>query len=69
MKIDDARWPTFDGKFVNYPKFKDECRVTGKPTIFGGQRPGGKTLRETCDSGEVRKMIGNVEDLAKNGTP
>ncbi len=27
MKANDVGWPTFDGKFMNYPKFKHEWRA------------------------------------------
>jgi hypothetical protein len=54
MKANDMWWPSFDGKFVNYPRFKCKWRA----------------YRQTYHamvgmSGDVQKMIRNVEDLAE----
>jgi hypothetical protein len=57
---------TWDGKFVNYPKFKWEWqayRQSFHPMV--GNDLVAKTLREKCVSGDAQKMIGNVEDLAE----
>jgi hypothetical protein len=66
MKANDVGWPSFDGRFVNYTKFKREWRACQQTFhAMMGNDLAAKTLREKCVSRDVQKMIGNLEDLAK----
>ncbi len=56
--------PTFDGKFVNYPRFKREWQAY-RQTYHSlvSYDLAAKTLRENCVKGDTVKMIGHLDDL------
>jgi hypothetical protein len=65
MRANDVGWPTFDEKFVNYPKFKRDWRAYRQTYHdMEGYDLVAKTLREKWVSGEAQK-IGNAVDLAE----
>jgi hypothetical protein len=54
LRANDSRWPIFDGKFVNYPRFKMEWRAY-RETYHSvvNDDLAGKTLREKCVKGAL----------------
>ncbi len=59
-------WPIFDGKYVNYPRFRKEW-VADKETYHSvvNDDLAAKTLREKCVKGDKWKMVGHLEDLTE----
>jgi hypothetical protein len=64
LKANDSGWPTFDSRFVNYPRFKKEWRAYRKTyhSVVSNDLEA-KTLREKCVKGDAWKMVGHLEDL------
>jgi hypothetical protein len=55
MKANDSGWPTFDGEFVNYPRFKKEWRAYREMyhSVVSDDDLAAKTLRERCVKGDA----------------
>jgi hypothetical protein len=64
LKANNSEWPTFDGRFVNYPRFKKEWRAYRETyhSVVSGDLAA-KTLREKCVTGDALRMVGHLEDL------
>jgi hypothetical protein len=66
MRAKDVGWPTFDVRFMCYPSFQKEWWANRQMYhSWVGDDLMAKTLREKCVNGDIRKIIGNVEELAK----
>jgi hypothetical protein len=68
MRARDVGWATFDGKSINYSCSRKEWwiyRQTYHSMIE--DNPVAKTLRERCVNNKLRKIMGNIEDLARCG--
>ncbi len=64
MKTKDSGLPTFDSKFVNYPRFKKEWRAYKEMYHSAvSDDLAAKTLREKCMKGDAWKMVGHLEEL------
>ncbi len=64
MRANDSGWPTFDGRFVSYPRFKREWgayRQTYHAAV--GDDLAARTLRDKCLQGDARQMVGHLDDL------
>jgi hypothetical protein len=61
-----AGWPTFDGRYASYPRFKREWaayRETNHSIV--NDDLAAKTLREKCVKGDAHKMVSHLDDLGE----
>jgi hypothetical protein len=66
IRANDVHWPTSNGKFMNYSRFKTEWLAYWQAYHnFVRDYLMAKSLREKCVWEEVRKRISNVEDLTE----
>jgi hypothetical protein len=64
MRANDSGWPTFDGRFVSYPRFKREWRAYRQTYHAAvGDDLVARTLRDKCLQGDARQMVGHLDDL------
>jgi hypothetical protein len=64
MRANDSGWPTFDGRFVSYPRFRREWgayRQTYHAAV--GDDLAARTLRDKCLQGDARQMVSHLDDL------
>jgi hypothetical protein len=64
LRANDSGWPVFDGKYVDYPRFKREWKAYRETyhSIVNDVLVA-KTLRERCVKGDAGKMVNHLEDL------
>jgi putative ubiquitin-RnfH superfamily antitoxin RatB of RatAB toxin-antitoxin module len=64
MRANDSGWPTFDGRYVSYPRFKKEWgayRQTYHSTVSDDLAA--RTLRDKCLQGDALQMVNHLDDL------
>jgi hypothetical protein len=64
MRANDNGWPTFNGRYVSYPRFKKEWvayRLTYHSAVSDDLAA--RTLRDRCLQGEALQMVGHLDDL------
>jgi hypothetical protein len=64
LKANDSGWPTFDGRYANYPQFKREWaayRETYHSVV--NDDLAAKTLSEKCVKGNALRMVSHLDDL------
>jgi hypothetical protein len=64
MRANDDGWPTFDGRYVGYPRFKKEWmayRLTYHSAVSDDLAA--RTLRSKCLKGEASQMVSHLDDL------
>jgi hypothetical protein len=64
MRANDNGWPTFNGRYVSYPRFKKEWvayRLTYHSAVSDDLAA--RTLRDKCLQGEALQMVGHLDDL------
>ncbi len=64
LKANDSGWPTFDGRYASYPRFKREWtayRETYHSVV--NDDLAAKTLREKCIKGDALRMLNHLNDL------
>jgi hypothetical protein len=64
MRANDNGWPTFDGRFVSYPRFKREWgayRQTYHSAV--SDDVAARTLRDKCLQGDALQMVSHLDDL------
>jgi hypothetical protein len=64
MRANDDGWPTFDGRYVGYPRFKKEWmayRLTYHSAVSDDLAA--RTLRSKCLKGEALQMVSHLDDL------
>ncbi len=64
MRANDDGWPTFDGRYVSYPRFKKEWvayRLTYHSAVSDDLAA--RTLRDKCLKGEALQMVSHLDDL------
>jgi hypothetical protein len=64
LKANDSGWPTFDGRYASYPRFKTEWRAY-RETYHSvvNDDLAAKTLRERCMKGDALRMVSHLDDL------
>jgi hypothetical protein len=64
MQANDSRWPTFDGRYVSYPRFKKEWE-TYRQTYHSAVSSdlAARTLRDKCLQGDALQMVSHLDDL------
>ncbi len=64
LKANDSGWPTFDGRYASYPRFKREWtayRETYHSVV--NDYLAAKTLREKYVKGDALRMVSHLDDL------
>jgi hypothetical protein len=64
MQANDSGWPTFDGRYVSYPRFKKEWeayRQTYHSAV--SNYLAARTLRDKCLQGDALQMVSHLDDL------
>ncbi len=64
MQANDSGWPTFDGRYVSYPRFKKEWeayRQTYHSVVSDDLAA--RTLRDKCLQGDALQMVSHLDDL------
>jgi hypothetical protein len=70
LKANDSGWPTFDGRYVNYPRFKRQWaayRETYHSVV--NDDLAAKTLREKCVKGDALRMVMTCKRYGILSTP
>jgi hypothetical protein len=64
MRANDSGWPTFDGRYMSYPRFKKEWgayRQTYHSAVSDDLAA--RTLRDKCLQGDALQMVNHLNDL------
>jgi hypothetical protein len=64
MQANDSGWPTFDGRYVSYPRFKKEWeayRQTYHSAVSNDLAA--RTHRDKCLQGDALQMVSHLDDL------
>jgi hypothetical protein len=64
MRANDSGWPTFDGRYVSYSRFKKEWeayRLTYHSVVSDDLAA--RTLRYKCLQGDALQMVSHLDDL------
>ncbi len=64
LKANDSGWPTFDGRYASYPRFKKEWRAyreTYHSAVNNDQAA--KALRDKCIQRDALRMVSHLDDL------
>jgi hypothetical protein len=64
MRANDNGWPTFNGRYVSYPRFKKEWvayRLTYHSAVSDDLAA--RTLRDKCLQGDALQMVSHLDDL------
>jgi hypothetical protein len=64
LKANDSGWPTFDGRYASYPRFKREWTAYREMyhSVVNDDLVA-KTLREKCVKGDALQMVSHLYDL------
>ncbi len=63
LKANDGGWPTFDGRYASYPRFKREWVAYRETYTVVNVDLAAKTLREKCVKGDTLRMVSHHDDL------
>ncbi len=64
LKANNSSWPTFDGRYASYPRFKRELiayRETYHSVVNGDLAA--KALRDKCIKGDALRMVSHLDNL------
>jgi hypothetical protein len=64
LKANDSGWPTFDGRYASYPRFRKKWkayRETYHPAVNNDLAA--KALRDKCIKGDALRMVSHLDDL------
>ncbi len=64
LKANDSGWPTFDGRYASYPRFKREW-IAYRETYYSvvNNDLAAKALRDKCIKGDALRMVSHLDDL------
>jgi hypothetical protein len=63
-KANDSGWPTFDGRYASYPRFKREWRAYRETYHSAVNNDlAAKALRDRCIKGDALRMVSHLDDL------
>ncbi len=64
VQANDSRWPVFNGRYVEYPRFRKEWWAY-RQTYHGHVRVElvSRALKEKSLASSVKGMVNNIEDL------
>jgi hypothetical protein len=64
MQANDSGWPTFDGRYVSYPRFKKEWKAYRQTYHSAVSNDlAARTLRDKCLQGDSLQMVSHLDDL------
>jgi hypothetical protein len=64
LKANDSGWPTFDGQYASYPRFKKEWRAYRETYHSAVNNDlAAKALRDKCIQGDALRMVSHLDDL------
>ncbi len=64
MQANDSGWPTFDGQYASYPRFKKEWKAYRETYHSAVNNDlAAKALRDKCIQGDAHRMVSNLDDL------
>jgi hypothetical protein len=64
MRANDSGWPTFNGRFVSYPRFKREWGAYRQMYHSAvSDDLAARTLRDKCLQGDALQMVSHLNDL------
>jgi hypothetical protein len=64
MQANDSGWPTFDGWYVSYPRFKKEWKAYRETYHSAVNNDlAAKALRDKCIQGDALRMVSYLDDL------
>jgi hypothetical protein len=64
MQANDSGWPTFDGRYASYPRFKKEWKAYRETYHSAVNNDlAAKALREKCIKGDALRMVSHLDDL------
>jgi hypothetical protein len=64
MKANDSGWPTFDGRYASYRRFKKEWRAYRETYHSAVNNDlAAKALRDKCIQGDALRMVSHLDDL------
>jgi hypothetical protein len=64
LKANESGWPTFDGRYASYPRFKREW-IAYRETYHSVVNIdlAAKALRDKCIKGDALRMVSHLDDL------
>jgi hypothetical protein len=64
LRVNDSGWPTFDGRYASYPRFKREWKAY-RETYHSAvnNNLAAKALRDRCIKGDALRMVSHLDDL------
>ncbi len=64
MQANDSGWPTFDGRYASYPRFKKEWKAYRETYHSAVNNDlAAKALRDKCIQGDALRMVSHLDDL------
>ncbi len=64
LKANDSGWPTFDGRYASYPRFKKEWRAYRETYHSAVNNDlAAKALRDRCIQRDALRMVSHLDDL------
>ncbi len=64
MQANDSGWPTFDGRYVSYPRFKKEWKAYRQSYHSAvSNNLAARALRDKCLKGDALQMVSHLDDL------
>jgi hypothetical protein len=64
MQANDSGWPTFDGRYVSYPRFKKEWKAYRQTYHSAVSNDlAARALRDKCLQGDALQMVSHLDDL------
>jgi hypothetical protein len=70
LKANDSGWPTFDGQYASYPRFKREWRAYRETYHSAVNNDlAAKTLRDRCIKGDALQMVSHLDACRRCGKP
>ncbi len=63
LKANDSGWPTFDGRYASYPRFKEWRAYRETYNSAVNNDLAAKALRDKCIQGDALRMVSHLDDL------
>jgi hypothetical protein len=64
IQANDSSWPTFDGRYASYPRFKKEWKAYRETYHSAVNNDlAAKALRDKCIQGDTLRMVSHLDDL------
>ncbi len=64
LKANDSGWPTFDGRYASYPRFKREWKAYRETYHSAVNNDlASKALRDKCIKGDALRMVDDLQEI------